>query len=92
MLVAAAFLMSAGGAVSAVNVESLFQQSTPDRLQGRVMGSFRFLTVGLWPLGALGGGLLGGAVGPRAAMYAAVAVLAIAPVLVWFSPVRRGES
>jgi predicted MFS family arabinose efflux permease len=89
MLIAAAFLMSAGGAVSAVNVESLFQQSTPDQLQGRVMGSFRFLTVGLWPLGALAGGLLGGAIGPRAALYAAVAALAVAPVLVWFSPVRR---
>jgi predicted MFS family arabinose efflux permease len=90
MLIAAAFLMSAGGAVSAVNVESLFQRSTPDQLQGRVMGSFRFLTVGLWPLGALAGGLLGGAIGPRAALYAAVAALAVAPVLVWFSPVRRG--
>ena len=89
MLIAAAFLMSAGGAVSAVNVESLFQQSTPDQLQGRVMGSFRFLTVGLWPLGALAGGLLGGAIGPRAALYAAAAALAVAPVLVWFSPVRR---
>ncbi|HEV7652798.1 MAG TPA: MFS transporter [Actinophytocola sp.] len=89
MLIAAAFLMSASGAVSAVNVESLFQRSTPDQLQGRVMGSFRFMTVGLWPLGALVGGLLGGAIGPRAALYAAVAVLAIAPVLVWFSPVRR---
>jgi predicted MFS family arabinose efflux permease len=89
MLIAAAFLMSAGGAVSAVNVESLFQRSTPDQLQGRVMGSFRFLTVGLWPLGALAGGLLGAAIGPRAALYAAVAALAVAPVLVWFSPVRR---
>lgn len=89
MLIAAAFLMSASGAVSAVNVESLFQRSTPDQLQGRVMGSFRFLTVGLWPLGALVGGLLGSAIGPRAALYAAVAALAIAPVLVWFSPVRR---
>ena len=89
MLIAAAFLMSASGAVSAVNVESLFQRSTPDQLQGRVMGSFRFLTVGLWPLGALVGGLLGSAIGPRAALYAAVGALAIAPVLVWFSPVRR---
>jgi len=89
MLIAAAFLMSFSGAVSAINVESLFQGATPDQLQGRVMGSFRFLTVGLWPLGALLGGLLGGAVGPRTALLAAVAVLAIAPVLVWFSPVRR---
>ncbi|HEY7594752.1 MAG TPA: MFS transporter [Actinophytocola sp.] len=89
MLIVAAFLMSASGAVSAINVESLFQRSTPDDLQGRVMGSFRFLTVGLWPLGALLGGLLGAAIGPREALFAAVVVLAVAPLLVWFSPVRR---
>jgi MFS family permease len=89
MLIAAAFLMACGGAVCAINVESLFQSATPDRLLGRVNGSFRFLTVGLWPLGALVGGLLGGAIGPRAALFAAVAAMAIAPILVWFSPVRR---
>jgi MFS family permease len=89
MLIAAAFLMAGSGAVSAITVESLFQRATPDRLLGRVNGSFRFLTVGLWPLGALVGGLLGSAIGPRAALFSAVAAMAIAPVLVWFSPVRR---
>jgi predicted MFS family arabinose efflux permease len=89
MLITAAFLMASSGAVSAINVESLFQGATPDRLLGRVNGSFRFLTVGLWPLGALAGGLLGSAIGPRGALFAAVAAMAIAPVLVWLSPVRR---
>jgi predicted MFS family arabinose efflux permease len=89
MLIAASFLMAASGQLSAINVESLCQASTPDRLLGRVVGAFRFLTAGLWPLGALAGGLVGGAIGPRAALFAAVAGMAIAPVLVWFSPVRR---
>src|SRR5439155_21232374 len=39
MLIAAAFLMACGGAVSAINVESLIQGRTPNRLQGRVNGS-----------------------------------------------------
>jgi MFS family permease len=89
MLIVAAFLMACGGAASAINVESLIQGSTPTQLLGRVNGSFRFLTVGLWPLGALLGGLLGSAIGPRAALFAAVAVLTIATALIWLSPVRR---
>jgi predicted MFS family arabinose efflux permease len=92
MLIAASFLMAAGGALSAINAESLIQAATPNQLLGRVNGSFRFLTVGFWPLGALAGGLLGGAIGPRAALVAAVATMAIMPVLVWFSPVRRAST
>jgi predicted MFS family arabinose efflux permease len=92
MLIAASFLMSAGGGLSAINAESLIQSATPNPLLGRVNGSFRFLTVGFWPLGALAGGLLGGAIGPRAALFAAVVTMAIMPVLVWFSPVRRAST
>ena len=92
MLIAASFLMSLVGLLSAVNSESMIQGATPDQLLGRVNGSFRFLTVGIWPLGALAGGFLGGAIGPRAALFAAVATMAITPVLVWFSPVRRISS
>lgn len=89
MLIAASFLMSSSGQVCAVNVLSLTQGSTPDRLQGRVNGASRFLSLGFWPFGALAGGLLGSAIGSRAALFAAVAVLAVAPILVWYSPVRR---
>ncbi|WP_291412712.1 MFS transporter [Actinophytocola sp.] len=89
MLIAASFLMASSGQVCAINVESMCQSATPDHLLGRVNGAFRFLCVGLAPLGALGGGLLGVAIGPRAALFAAVAGLAIAPALVWCSPVRR---
>jgi predicted MFS family arabinose efflux permease len=89
MLIAAGFLQAAGGQVCAVNVLSLRQGITPDRLQGRVNGSFRFLSLGLAPLGALAGGLLGTAIGPRAALFAAGAATALAPLVLWASPVRR---
>lgn len=92
VLIAASFLMSVGAQVCAINVLSLTQGATPDRLQGRVNGASRFLSLGLAPLGALGGGLLGTAIGPRAALFAAVAVLAVAAALVWCSPVRRVET
>jgi MFS family permease len=91
MLILASFLMSFGGALSMVNSDSLIQGATPNPLLGKVSGSFRFLTIGFWPLGALAGGLLGGAIGPRAALFAMVATMAITPVLVWFSPVRRAR-
>jgi len=89
LLIGSSFLMASSGQVCSINVLSLTQGETPDRLQGRVNGAFRFLTVGLMPLGALAGGLLGSAIGPRAALFASVAAMAIAPVLLWLSPVRR---
>jgi predicted MFS family arabinose efflux permease len=89
LLIVASFLMSAGGQVCAINVLSMRQGVTPDRLQGRVNGSFRFLSLGLAPVGALLGGLLGAAIGPRAALFVTIGAMAIAPLLVWFSPVRH---
>jgi predicted MFS family arabinose efflux permease len=92
MLIVASFLMSSGGQVCAINVLSMRQATTPDRLQGRVNGSFRFLSLGLAPVGALLGGLLGTAIGPRAAVFVTVGAMAIAPLLVWFSPVRHNPA
>lgn len=88
-LIVAGFVMAAGGQVCSVNVMSLRQVRTPDHLQGRVNGSFRFLAYGLAPLGALAGGLAGTLMGSRTALFAAVAMMGVAPLMVWFSPVRR---
>lgn len=89
MLIAAGFLMSAGGQVCSVNLIVLRQGLTPDHLQGRVNGSFRFLSFGLAPLGALAGGLAGTLLGARTALFLAVGLLAVAPLVVWFSAARR---
>jgi predicted MFS family arabinose efflux permease len=88
MLLAAGFLMSVGGQVCAINVLSLRQGVTPEGLQGRVNGSFRFLSLGLAPLGALAGGLLGTWLGARTALFASVAVMALGPLVVWCSAAR----
>lgn len=56
---------------------SLRQALVPDRVLGRVNASWRFLVFGVQPLGALLGGALGSAVGPRAALVlSGVGVLA----------------
>jgi predicted MFS family arabinose efflux permease len=56
---------------------SLRQVVTPDRLLGRMNASYRFLTYGAIPLGAL----LGGALGELLGLRAAVAVGAVGSLL-----------
>lgn len=89
MLIVAGFVMSVGGQVCSVNVISLRQGLAPDHLQGRVNGSFRFLAYGLAPLGALFGGLAGTLLGERNALFVAVGLMAVAPLLVRCSAARR---
>ena len=89
LLMLAGFTMSLGGQVCSVNVVSLRQGITPDRLQGRVNGSFWFFTYGPAPIGALLGGLAATAVGARAALFGTVAVMLVSPLLVWFSAAGR---
>jgi MFS family permease len=92
-LVVAAFLAaSIGIAISNVHVMSLRQAITPARLLGRMMASYRFLTWGGMPLGALLGGTLTDALGARQALVIACTGIATAPLWVLFSPIARLRS
>ncbi|MCB0122697.1 MAG: hypothetical protein KDE58_10660, partial [Caldilineaceae bacterium] len=51
------------GAVFYINQTSLRQMLTPDTMLGRISASYRFLTMGMIPLGALLGGTLGEMIG-----------------------------
>ncbi len=64
------------------------QRICPKPLLGRMTATFRFVVWGLMPVGALIGGLLGQALGPRQAMWVGVLgeLLAVLPVLL--SPLR----
>lgn len=77
----------AGVAVNVVAI-SLFQATTPDRLQGRATATRRLVNFGVSPLGALAGGALASAVGLRETLWIAAvgATLSFVPLL--FSPVR----
>ncbi len=63
MVVASEFAQWLTIMVVNVNALSLRQALTPDRLQGRVNATFRFLVGGSQPLGSLLGGVLGGLIG-----------------------------
>jgi predicted MFS family arabinose efflux permease len=72
-----------------INQVSLRQAITPDRLQGRMNASVRFIVWGTIPIGALLGGALGEALGlwPTIAL-ASIGVL-LAPLWMIFSDVRH---
>jgi predicted MFS family arabinose efflux permease len=89
LLMVAAFGMPLGGQVCAVNVLTTRQLLSPEDLLGRVNASFRFAGLGVSPLGALLGGVLGSVIGLRAALLVAVGGMLLAPVIVAISPVRR---
>jgi predicted MFS family arabinose efflux permease len=59
---------------------SLRQRLCPDRMLGRVTATMRFLIMGLFPLGALLGGVLGEVIGARATLWVAGAIIVLSPV------------
>jgi MFS family permease len=77
------------GVVTNVVGISLFQATTPDRLQGRATASRRLVNFGAVPLGSLAGGGLAATIGLRETLWvgAAGATLAFLPLL--FSPIRH---
>lgn len=63
LVVASEFLQWAAIVAHSVNAVSLRQAIAPERMQGRVSGTMRFVSNGLKPVGSLLGGLLGGVIG-----------------------------
>ena len=68
-LTAAMFFFGIGVAIYSVSQVSLRQAITPLRLQGRMNGVMNALQVGLVPVGALIGGVLGDTIGIRPTMF-----------------------
>ncbi|UBU16920.1 MFS transporter [Nonomuraea gerenzanensis] len=69
-----------GQIVYAVTNVSLRQRLCPEHMLGRVNATVRWLMMGLFPLGALLGGILGEAAGPRPALWAAAVVIVLSPL------------
>jgi MFS family permease len=67
---------------------SLRQRMTPDELLGRMNATFRFLLTGVLAVGAAVSGLLGELAGVRGALWVGAAVMAVAFLPVFLSPVR----
>ena len=90
---AVALLLNALGWVSFMTYKitgvSFRQQVCPEPLLGRMTATFRFVVWGSMPVGALLGGVLGQAYGPRTAMWVGAVgeLFAVLPVLC--SPLRN---
>lgn len=73
-----------GQIVYAISNVTLRQRVVPDELLGRVNATMRFLLMGLFPLGALLGGVLGTVAGARVTLLVCGAL-----ILVSWLPIRR---
>jgi MFS family permease len=88
LLIVQLLLFGLGNSVYSVNAVSLLQALTPERLLGRMTATTRIIAGGASPIGAISGGILGGAIGLSPTLWVvAVGVLTAIPWL-WFSPVR----
>jgi len=89
LLIAAQFFASLTGPITAINQLSLRQSITPDRLQGRVNGTMRFIALSAAPIGALIAGTIGQTLGLRLAVLIAALGMQLGFVVLLISPVRR---
>jgi MFS family permease len=88
-LFASEFGQGLGVMILDINAGAMMQARTPDRIRGRAMGAFRFINMGIRPIGATIGGVLGGLIGVRETLFIVI-VLQLAGAL-WLlgSPVLR---
>ena len=72
-----------------VNVTAFRQAYCPPAILGRVVASMRFVLFGAVPLGALAGGALATAIGPRSAILVLLAGNLLSSVVLVLSPLRH---
>jgi MFS family permease len=89
LLIVSQFMSGVENVVYNVNQVSLRQAITPDRLQGRMNASMRFLVWGTIPLGSLIGGFLGERIGLLNTLWVSAVGMCFAFLWVLLSPVRN---
>jgi MFS family permease len=91
VLIGAFSLFGFGGVIYNINQVSLRQAITPDRMQGRMNASMRFMVWGTMPIGSFVGGVLGNTIGLRPTLWVAAVggLFSFVPPLL--SPVRSLE-
>jgi MFS family permease len=82
-------LASLGGAIYNVNVRSLIQSITPERMLGRTIATARVVVWGTIPLGSFVGGILGSQIGLRPTLWVSAGFAVVAFLFPLLSPVRR---
>lgn len=74
-----------GQIIYAITNVSLRQRLCPDRMLGRVTATMRFLILGLFPLGALLGGILGELIGLRATLWVSAGIMVLSFIPLFFA-------
>lgn len=92
VMIAAQFVLAFNVPVYNISQVSLRQAICPDRLQGRMNASMRFMVWGTMPIGAAIGGWLGGTIGLRDTLFVAAAGQCLAWLPPRLSPVWRLKS
>lgn len=69
LLFLAEFGSGLGVMILDINIGAMLLARTPDRIRGRAGGAFRFINMGIRPIGATIGGLLGGLIGVRETLF-----------------------
>jgi MFS family permease len=72
-----------------INAGAMMQARTPDRIRGRAMGAFRFINMGVRPIGATLGGVLGGLIGVRETMFIVIVLQLTGALWLLGSPLLR---
>ena len=88
LLTSAMFVFGVGATVYGVTQESIRQATTPLRLQGRMSGVMNTLEVGLVPIGALIGGVLGQTIDLRPTLFLSAGAELVAVIWLLFTPIR----
>jgi MFS family permease len=91
---AAAAPLAAFGVANAlvlIAVDTFLQETTPERIRGRVLGTRFMLTQGTYALSVLAGGALAGVVHVRVLFVVAGAVVALSGLVGWASREVRGS-
>jgi MFS family permease len=88
LLIASGLLAGYGNVLYNVNQVSLRQAITPERMQGRMNATMRFIVWGTIPVGAILGGVLATAIGLLPTLWIGALGSFIPGVFVLFSPVR----
>jgi len=72
-----------------INVGAMIQARTPDRLRGRAGGAFRFINMGIRPIGATIGGILAGVLGVQPTLFVVIVLQLSGALWLLGSPILR---
>lgn len=89
LLMAINFLFGVFTQTVNVGITSIRQAVTPDKIQGRVAATIRFVGLGLTPFGSLLGGYLGDQLGPRTSLLLTAFAFCLSPLVIALSPLVR---